>query len=50
MLCGTCCETIKIYSIGQCNHNNICHICSLKLRLFYNEKKCPLCRVFIIFN
>ena len=41
--CVICGEKIEYYSIGQCNHREICYYCTLKNRTFYNDKKCPLC-------
>ena len=41
--CVICGEKIEYYSIGQCNHKEICYYCTLKNRTFYNDKKCPLC-------
>ena len=41
--CVICGGKIEYYSIGKCNHKEICYYCSLKDRTFYNDKKCPLC-------
>ena len=41
--CVICGEKMEYYSIGQCNHKEICYYCTLKNRTFYNDKKCPLC-------
>ena len=41
--CVICGEKIEYYSIGICNHKQICYYCALKDRTFYNDKKCPLC-------
>ena len=41
--CVICGEKIEYYSIGRCNHREICYYCTLKNRTFYNDKKCPLC-------
>lgn len=41
--CVICGEKIEYYSIGICNHKDICYYCALKNRTFYNDKKCPLC-------
>ena len=43
--CVICGEKIDYYSIGQCNHREICYYCTLKNRKFYNHKKCPLCAI-----
>ena len=43
--CVICGEKIEYYSIGQCNHKEICYYCTLKNRTFYNDKKCPLCNI-----
>ena len=41
--CVICGDGIEYYSIGICNHKEICYYCTLKNRTFYNDKKCPLC-------
>ena len=45
MLCVVCGDNIEYYSIGKCNHKEICYYCTLKNRTFYNDKKCPLCNI-----
>ena len=43
--CVICGEKIDYYSVGKCNHREICYYCTLKNRKFYNHKKCPLCAI-----
>ena len=43
--CAICGENIEYYSIGKCNHREICYYCALKDRTFYNKKDCPLCKI-----
>ena len=43
--CVICGKMIEYYSLGQCNHREICYFCALKNRTFYNDKKCPLCAI-----
>ena len=45
--CVICGDNIEFYSIGQCNHNNMCYYCTLKERTFYNNRKCPLCNTIL---
>ena len=41
--CVICGENLSFYSIGKCNHKEICYYCTIKNRLFYDDIKCPLC-------
>ena len=31
-------------ALGPCNHKNVCHTCSLRLRLILEDEECPVCR------
>jgi len=42
--CIICTEDVKLYAVGVCNHP-ICHKCSLRLRVLYQSKECPYCKV-----
>ena len=42
-ICIICGDKLSFYSIGKCNHKEICYYCSIKNRLFYDDTKCPLC-------
>eukprot|EP01125_Pyxidicula_operculata_P001310 TRINITY_DN11205_c0_g1_i1.p1 TRINITY_DN11205_c0_g1~~TRINITY_DN11205_c0_g1_i1.p1 ORF type:complete len:659 (-),score=173.58 TRINITY_DN11205_c0_g1_i1:62-2038(-) len=42
--CLTCCEPINYFSIGQCNHKEICSVCSIRMRTLYNDLTCPVCK------
>ena len=42
-ICVICGEQLSFYSIGKCNHKEICYYCAIKNRLFYDDMKCPLC-------
>jgi hypothetical protein len=41
--CVICGDKLSFYSIGKCNHKEICYYCAIKNRLFYDDFKCPLC-------
>ena len=41
--CIICREKLSFYSIGKCNHKQMCYYCTLKNRQFYDDTKCPLC-------
>ena len=41
--CIICGDKLYFYSIGKCNHKEICYYCTIKNRSFYDDKKCPLC-------
>ena len=41
--CVICGEKLSFYSIGKCNHKEICYYCTIKNRAFYDDIKCPLC-------
>ena len=45
--CVICGDKIEYYSIGICNHKEICYYCALKNRIFYNKNKCPLCNKYL---
>jgi hypothetical protein len=41
--CIVCTDTIVHTALGHCNHAAVCAFCCLKLRLKYNNFKCPVC-------
>lgn len=44
-VCLICCEPIKEYAVGQCNHRDLCAMCTLKRRDLYKELNCCICKV-----
>lgn len=42
--CLLCFNNMRLFSLGKCNHKNICHICSLRMRLIIKDKNCPICK------
>lgn len=42
--CTVCCEDVRYYAVGQCNHRAICHMCSLRMRWLSKQTYCVLCR------
>jgi hypothetical protein len=44
-MCVVCCEPLVVYCVGECDHRSLCMKCALRLRLFYEDKRCPVCKV-----
>eukprot|EP01121_Diplochlamys_sp_Union-15-3_P000412 TRINITY_DN10385_c0_g1_i1.p1 TRINITY_DN10385_c0_g1~~TRINITY_DN10385_c0_g1_i1.p1 ORF type:complete len:644 (-),score=90.24 TRINITY_DN10385_c0_g1_i1:93-1952(-) len=42
--CLTCCERINNFSMGKCNHRDLCDICCLRMRVLFKDKKCCICK------
>jgi hypothetical protein len=42
--CLICCEPIEFYAIGECNHNEICGLCTIRRRQIYKEMDCCICK------
>jgi hypothetical protein len=42
--CLICCDKIKVFSLLECDHTEICYKCSLINRILLNEKKCSVCK------
>ena len=34
----------QVVAVGTCDHRNICAKCTIRLRLCYNKRTCPLCK------
>jgi len=45
LTCVVCTEPIRLYSLGPCNHRQVCHVCGLRMRALYKRNECPLCKV-----
>lgn len=43
-ICTVCCDDVKYYAVGPCNHRGMCHICSLRMRALSDSNDCVLCR------
>ncbi|XP_070579898.1 E3 ubiquitin-protein ligase ZNF598-like [Ptychodera flava] len=41
--CVVCCQDIKIYATGHCDHP-VCYRCSTRMRVLSNQKYCAVCR------
>ncbi|KAK4689158.1 hypothetical protein P7C73_g938, partial [Tremellales sp. Uapishka_1] len=41
--CFICAEEITFWSVGVCGHRT-CHICALRLRVFYKKSDCTFCK------
>lgn len=44
LYCLICCELLVHCSVGKCGHRNICHMCAVRQRELFNDKKCCLCK------
>ena len=44
-LCVVCCEPIFTYCLGACDHRSLCMPCGLRLRTFFDDNRCPVCKV-----
>ncbi len=44
-LCVVCCEPIYTFCLGQCDHRSLCMPCGLRLRTFFDDNRCPMCKV-----
>ena len=42
--CILCFNQLKFFSLGQCGHKNVCHTCTLRMRLIMEDEDCPVCR------
>jgi hypothetical protein len=42
--CLICCEPIRFYAVGSCNHREVCAMCTLRLRQLYKENECCICK------
>ena len=42
--CVVCCERLTEVKVGPCGHRQVCAICCLRLRLCYDDTRCPLCK------
>lgn len=43
-VCWLCAETVKFYSVAECNHRT-CHTCAVRLRALYKKMDCAFCKV-----
>lgn len=43
-LCIVCCDPIEYCSLGTCNHHEVCHVCSLRMRALYKNNACSFCK------
>ena len=41
--CVVCSKDKELVAVGHCDHRRVCSYCSMKSRLHYNYKKCPIC-------
>jgi hypothetical protein len=42
--CLVCCSEMAEVGLGACNHKAVCGTCTLRLRLCYGRRDCPLCK------
>lgn len=41
--CTICKEHHPYVSLGQCDHRVMCNVCTMRSRMLYSDKKCPIC-------
>ena len=41
--CVVCSKEKELVAVGECDHRRVCSYCSMKSRLHYDYKKCPIC-------
>jgi hypothetical protein len=44
-VCLTCCDPIRWFSVGACNHCEVCAMCCIRMRKLYDDKDCCICKV-----
>ena len=44
-LCVLCVEPLEAVALGECNHRDVCWLCTIKLRKFNGDNKCCICKV-----
>ena len=42
--CLTCCEPIEFFAVGECNHVELCGLCTIRRRQIYKEMDCCICK------
>ena len=42
--CILCFNQLRFFALGQCDHKNVCHTCSLRLRIILEDEQCPICK------
>jgi len=43
IVCELCTDTVNVHIVSKCNHNAICSLCIIKLRLKTGNERCPFC-------
>lgn len=46
--CILCCEPREFYTLGKCNHSDVCLECSYKMRKKEKNIKCVICNEELI--
>lgn len=46
--CILCWNEVQYFAMGKCNHKNVCHKCSLRIRLIMKDKKCSICKTELL--
>ncbi|GAX86308.1 hypothetical protein CEUSTIGMA_g13720.t1 [Chlamydomonas eustigma] len=42
--CCVCCEPFFAVAVGACEHSEVCARCCMRMRMCYQDKRCPLCK------
>ena len=43
--CVVCCEPIKMFALGPCDHRHTCSECALRSRILCDDRHCCICKV-----
>ncbi|CAM9276374.1 unnamed protein product, partial [Phaeothamnion confervicola] len=43
-LCLVCANPLEHYSVGQCNHAQVCSLCTLRQRVLLKDRSCVICK------
>jgi hypothetical protein len=46
--CVVCTEPMEWVAIGRCGHRVVCPRCMLRIRFFYRNKRCCICRTYCL--
>lgn len=42
--CILCQNPIRFWALGVCGHRDVCHTCSLRMRIILEDDQCPICK------
>ncbi|KAK3125758.1 hypothetical protein QOZ80_7BG0609390 [Eleusine coracana subsp. coracana] len=44
--CVVCTDPLVLAAVGRCGHRVVCRKCAVRLRFFYRNKRCCICRAY----